>query len=51
MFTKQPYLAPETVILPLHTEGAILTGSINQSAMGADITFLGEETFNDFFVL
>lgn len=51
MFTKQPYFAPETEIVPLQTEGAILTGSLNQTAIGAHITFLDEESFNDFFIL
>lgn len=51
MFTKQPYLAPEAEIIPLHTEGAILAGSMNQTAIGAHISFLDEETFNDFFIL
>lgn len=43
MFTKQPYLAPEAEIIPLHTEGAILTGSYNQTAIGAAILFSTDE--------
>lgn len=43
MFKKQPYFAPETEIVPLQTEGAILTGSYNQTAIGAAILFSADE--------
>lgn len=50
MFTKQPYQAPEAEIIPLHTEGAILAGSMNQTAIGANIAFsIDEPDFNAFF--
>ena len=48
MNTKQSYMAPEVVIVHLQMEGAILSGSVTSTGVGANVTFEEESNFDSF---